>query len=76
MDEWESTRLNQEVWHGQRNAPMLDLTPALAVTPALAGAPKASVTEEPGAEKLHAGVCTGAPGNRRSYLERQPQIVT
>ena len=28
---------------------------------------EASTTEEPGAEKLHAGVCTGAPGNRRPY---------
>jgi hypothetical protein len=28
---------------------------------------EASIIEEPGAEKLHAGVCAGAPGNRRPY---------
>ena len=31
----------------------------------------ASTTEEPGAGKLHAGVCAGAPGNGRSYRERR-----
>ena len=40
---------------------------------------EASRTEEPGAEKLHAGVCTGGAGSRRSYrggaLTRRARVL-
>jgi hypothetical protein len=30
---------------------------------------RASITEEPGAGKPHAGICAGAPGNRCPYCD-------
>ena len=52
----------------QGRNPQANLPEGNSILP-VTGIAEASLTEEPGAGKPHAGICAGASGNRRPYRD-------